>query len=102
MLEMNSVREALTDAITWTPDIDSGFGYFLTEQDAEFLDAEGVVLTFGTNLLGKHQLGMTMQAEVLPRKHIQQNTRNRRRESSGGSRHGSVVRETPQSWYGAC
>lgn len=61
MLEMNSVREGADGREYMDTDIDSGFGYFLTEQDAHnFLDEQGLSYNVRDKpLLEKYQLGLT-------------------------------------------
>jgi len=104
MLEMNSVREGADGREYMDTDIDSGFGYFLTEQDAgKFLDAEGLSYDARDQpLLEKYQLGLTKAK----RKFSRAKTAYNKARAAGIPRSARVepvmervVRETPQSWY---
>lgn len=104
MLEMNSVREGADGREYMDTDIDSGFGYFLTEQDAHnFLDEQGLSYNVRDKpLLEKY----TTEVTNAKRKFSRAKTAYNKARAAGVPRSARVdpvmdhvVRETPQSWY---
>ncbi len=104
MLELNAIREDSDGREYTETDIDSGFGYFLTEQDAHnFLDEQGLSYNVRDKpLLEKY----TTEVTNAKRKFSRAKTEYNKARAAGVPRSARVdpvmdhvVRETPQSWY---
>jgi hypothetical protein len=104
MLELNAIREDSDGREYTETDIDSGFGYFLTEQDAHnFLDEQGLSYNVRDKpLLDKY----TTEVTNAKRKFSRAKTAYNKARAAGVPRSARVdpvmdhvVRETPQSWY---